>query len=128
MVGTPGEEKGARGAAEPRPRGRTKARVRRWREETRVGWCLRISIEAAAASGGLWEEPGQSPTWSKISSTTSGWSMKAIIRRASSGRGSAASGRAERHLPKGAPEPGVAVAARQDRLVEAAARQVVQEA
>ncbi len=44
MVGIPGEEKDARGVAEPRPRGGTKARVRRWREGTRVGVCLRISV------------------------------------------------------------------------------------
>ncbi len=44
MVGTPGEGKEARGVAEHRPRGGTKARVRRWREGTRVGWCLRISV------------------------------------------------------------------------------------
>ena len=44
MVGTPGEEKGAGGVAEHRPRGGTKARVHRWREGTRVGWCLRISV------------------------------------------------------------------------------------
>jgi hypothetical protein len=37
MVGTPGEGKEARGVAEPRPRGGTKAQVRRWREGTRVG-------------------------------------------------------------------------------------------
>ena len=36
MVGTPGEEKGARGVAEHRPRGGTNAGVRRWREGTRV--------------------------------------------------------------------------------------------
>ena len=80
MVGTPGEGKDARAVAEPRPFGGTKARVRRWREGTRVGLCLRISVEAASASGGLWEEPGQSPQWSRISSMTSGCSMKAIIR------------------------------------------------
>jgi len=81
MIGTPGEGTGARGVAGPRPRGGTKERVRRWREETWVGWCLLISVEAAAASGGLWEEPGQSPKGDRISSMTSGWSMKAGIRR-----------------------------------------------
>jgi len=44
MVGTPGEKKEGRGVAEPRPRGGTNARVHRWREGTRVGWCLRISV------------------------------------------------------------------------------------
>ncbi len=42
MGGTTGEGKEARGA-EHRPRGGTKARVRRWREGTRVGLCLRTS-------------------------------------------------------------------------------------
>ena len=80
MFKTTGEENDARGVAEPRPRGGTKARVRRWREENRVGLCLRSSVEAAAASGGLREDPGQRPKWNRISSMISGWSMKAIIR------------------------------------------------
>ena len=74
----------ARGVAEHRPRGGTNGLVHRWREGARVGWRLRISVEATAASGGLWEEPGQSPQWSRIFSMTSGWSMKAIIRIAPS--------------------------------------------
>ena len=64
--------------------GGTRARVRRWQKETRVGLCPRTSVEAAAASpkesgvlrtGGLWEEAGRSPKWNRISSMTSGWSM-----------------------------------------------------
>jgi hypothetical protein len=61
MVGTPGEGKEARGVAGPRPRGGTKARVRRWREGTRVGLCLRTSVEAAAPPGGAVGGPRPEP-------------------------------------------------------------------
>ncbi len=80
--GNPWRRDGGEGMAEPRPRGGTKARMRRWRARTRVGVCRRISVEAAAPSGARWEEPSQSPKWSRIASMTSGWSAAALgIRR-----------------------------------------------
>ena len=79
-VRTHGGREGCEGGGGTSTRDGVKARLRRWRKEARVGWSLRTSVEAAAASGGLWENPGHSPKGDRILSMTAGWSMKATIR------------------------------------------------